>query len=261
MVMFNLPSFLVLRALAEREGVEENAINRIAVVGGITSMPLGLILGKTLIDREVEAQRPAAGTTGGTETTPSGAGAGTGTQLVAVPRCVGMLVDAAVALLKRAGLNGEQIGVVRKGVANEVYAQDPAPDTPIPSTTPVRLFFNQPKGRTVLSGQIDVQTLASALRIALEQGKAGGEVKPVAANPAITVPDVTSLVPDAAAAELKNKGLKATGPVEEPSSAEFIGRVTRTEPKYDTEVQPGSDVKVFVGIGTEKSKQTLSKGE
>ena len=258
--MFNLPGFLVPRTLAERQGVEDsNAINRIAVVGGMTGLtPVGVIVGKTLIDREVEAQQPPAGTTGGTG---AGLGAGAGTQLVAVPPCVGMLVENAVTRLERVGLKGEANGVAREGLPNEVYAQDPAPDTPVPSATPVRLFFNQPKGRTLLAGQIDVQVLASAIRIALEQEKPVGGIEPVEAKPTITVPDVTSLVPDAAAKELTSKGLKPTGPGEEPSTVALLGRVTRTEPKYDTEVHPESEVKIFVGTGPAKTKQTGSKVE
>jgi hypothetical protein len=260
--MFNFPGFLVLRTLAERQGVEDsNAINRIAVVGGMTGLtPVGVIVGKTLIDREVEAQQPPAGATGGTGPTQGGTGGSTEPHLVAVPRCLGMLLDAAVALVKRAGLNGEQVGVVREGIANEVYAQDPAPDTPVAPATPVKLFFNQPKGRTFLAGQIDTQVLASALRIALEQVKPA-EGEPAPAKLTITVPDVTSRSVDAAASEIKDKGLKPAGPVEEPSSAEFLGRVTRTEPKYDTEVDPGSEVKIFVGTGPAKSKQSTSKVE
>lgn len=259
--MFNFPGFLVLRTLAERQGVEDsNAINRIAVVGGMTGLtPVGVIVGKTLIDREVEAQQPPAGPTGDTGPSQGGPGS-TEPHLVAVPRCLGMLVGAAVSLLKRAGLNGEQIGVVREGIANEVYAQDPLPDTPVAPATPVKLFFNQPKGRTFLAGQIDTQILASALRIALEQVKPA-EGEPAPAKLTITVPDVTSRSVDAAASEIKDKGLKPAGPVEEPSSAEFLGRVTRTEPKYDTEVEPGSEVRIFVGTGPAKSKQSTSKAE
>src|SRR5882724_2194828 len=122
MTMFNLPGFLVLRTLAERQGVtDQNAINRISLIGGMAGLsPVGIIVGKTLIDREVEST---------TTTSTVGPAAGA-TNEAQVPNVVDQESDEAERLLKRKPFEFTvtKVEAFSQADRGDVIAQDPKAD-------------------------------------------------------------------------------------------------------------------------------------
>jgi eukaryotic-like serine/threonine-protein kinase len=71
----------------------------------------------------------------------------------------------------------------------------------------------------------------------------------VAAPEAVTIPDLEGSSPEDAQAALIDLGLEPAGPTEEPSDTVPEGAVTRTDPAAGSEVDPGSQVTIFVSSG------------
>jgi hypothetical protein len=140
--MFSLPGLIVLRTLAERQGVtDQNALNKVSLIGGMAGLsPVGIIVGKTLIDREVEAATPA----------PSGAGATTTAVQFAVPRVKGQQFKAAQQELTAEPFKFTvtRINVVNpasKATEEEVIKQSPTADESLPAGSNVTLWVNVPE--------------------------------------------------------------------------------------------------------------------
>ena len=74
----------------------------------------------------------------------------------------------------------------------------------------------------------------------------------VAAPEAVTIPDLEGASPEDAQAALLDLGLEPAGPTEEPSDTIDAGLVTRTDPASGTDVDPGSQVTIFVSTGAEQ---------
>jgi eukaryotic-like serine/threonine-protein kinase len=71
----------------------------------------------------------------------------------------------------------------------------------------------------------------------------------VAAPEAVTIPELEGSSPEDAQAALLELGLEPAGPTEEPSDTVPEGAVTRTDPAAGSEVDPGSQVTIFVSSG------------
>jgi hypothetical protein len=131
--MFSVPGFLVLRTFAERQGVKDpNALNRVSLIGGMAGLsPLGILVGKTLIDREVEAT-----------VSPVKAE-------VAVPSVLNQPVAAAVGEIEKAGLR-----VVLKDDAPPtaiVKELDPVASTKRPPNSEVTVVISSKRGTSTES--------------------------------------------------------------------------------------------------------------
>jgi eukaryotic-like serine/threonine-protein kinase len=71
----------------------------------------------------------------------------------------------------------------------------------------------------------------------------------VAAPEAVAIPELEGSSPEDAQAALLELGLEPAGPTEEPSDTVPEGAVTRTDPAAGSEVDPGSQVTIFVSSG------------
>jgi serine/threonine-protein kinase len=95
----------------------------------------------------------------------------------------------------------------------------------------------------------------------LEQDPAAGEevdrgtavdLTVVAAPELVAIPDLEGATVEEAQAALIDLGLEPVGPVEEPSDTVDEGRVARTDPPAGDEVEPNSQVTIFVSSGLEQ---------
>lgn len=135
--MFSLPGFLVLRTLAERQGVtDQNALNKVSLIGGMAGLsPVGIVVGKTIIDREVESA-----------TAPSTVGtAGDPTKQAQVPNVVTTPFDRAETLLKQKPFEFTvtKVEAFSHAARGEVIAQDPHADVIVPVGSNVTLTVSQ----------------------------------------------------------------------------------------------------------------------
>lgn len=135
--MFSLPGFLVLRTLAERQGVtDQNALNKVSLIGGMAGLsPVGIIVGKTIIDREVEST-----TTTSTVGVPSDT-----TKQAEVPNVVTERFEVAETLLKEKPFEFtvtkvEAFSRIERG---KVIAQDPHAGVVVPVGSNVTLTVSQ----------------------------------------------------------------------------------------------------------------------
>jgi hypothetical protein len=135
--MFSLPGFLVLRTLAERQGVtDQNALNKVSLIGGMAGLsPVGIIVGKTIIDREVESA---------TTTTTVGA-VGDPTKQAQVPNVVTEPFERAETLLKEKPFEFivTKVEAFSSAERGKVIAQDPHADLIVPVGSNVTLTVSQ----------------------------------------------------------------------------------------------------------------------
>jgi eukaryotic-like serine/threonine-protein kinase len=68
----------------------------------------------------------------------------------------------------------------------------------------------------------------------------------------VEIPDLEGATLEEAQAALTEAGLEPVGPVEEPSDTVDEGRVTRSDPPAGDEVEPNSEVTIFVSTGLEQ---------
>jgi beta-lactam-binding protein with PASTA domain/predicted Ser/Thr protein kinase len=74
----------------------------------------------------------------------------------------------------------------------------------------------------------------------------------VAAPDQVAIPSLEGSSPEEAQATLTGLGLEPAGPQEEPSDTIDAGLVTRTDPASGTDVDPGSQVTIFVSAGPDQ---------
>src|SRR4029450_13320976 len=163
---------------------------------------------------------------------------------VTVPNVVGDKRAPAISEIEDAGL---EVGTI-----TPVAAPD---DTHEPGTVPAQ----RPAAGTLppLAAADDPQEPGTVL----EQDPAAGDevdrgtkvdLTIVAAPEAVTIPDLQGASPQDAQAALLDLDLEPAGPTEEPSDTIDAGLVTRTDPASGTDVDPGSQVTIFVSTGAEQ---------
>jgi serine/threonine-protein kinase len=139
---------------------------------------------------------------------------------VEVPSLVGKQRADAEALLREAGLVADVTPKASDQPEGQVIAQDPEAGQELPRSSVVKL--------TVSSGPESE-----------------------------TVPDVSLLLPDAAAERLQRSGFGSEFQ-EEPSDDVPRGKVTRTDPPADSQAPRGSTVTIYVSSGPETSTSSTS---
>ncbi|WP_030421097.1 Stk1 family PASTA domain-containing Ser/Thr kinase [Streptomyces sp. SCSIO 75703] len=147
----------------------------------------------------------------------------TGAPKVAVDNVIDKNVDEATRRLEEKGFKVETKQTESSQTEGTVLSQDPDPGTELE------------KGSTV------------TLEVA----------KPVAKS---TVPDVLGRTCEEAKAQLQGSNLKGTCSEEETGDANQVGRVIRTTPERNQQVDPGSEVQIVVGKAAEKAKVPEVRG-
>ncbi|MBQ0827624.1 Stk1 family PASTA domain-containing Ser/Thr kinase [Streptomyces tagetis] len=147
----------------------------------------------------------------------------TGAPKVAVPNVIDKNVDDATRRLEEKGFKVETKQTESSQTEGTVLSQDPDPSTELE------------KGSTV------------TLEVA----------KPVAKS---TVPDVINRTCDEAKAQLQGNNLKGTCSEEETGDPNQVGKVIRTTPERNQQVDPGSEVQIVIGKAAAKAKVPEVRG-
>lgn len=225
--MFSLSGFAILRVLGQQRGVADaNALNRIALIGGVVGLtPLGIIVGDSLIRNELESEKSTTLSTGGTTIS---------TVQAEVPDVrLKSFADAQTQLQS----SPRQFSVTRVNAFSErardiVIDQDPQPNHAIPVGSNVTLTVSTGGG-----GQSDTAVKDTVARVAGKIGAISDEVVEV-------VPTVGPHVVAAIQAVTEFARHAAQPPQPQPQNSAPVNakskrKATRKEEKQTSREQPG----------------------
>jgi eukaryotic-like serine/threonine-protein kinase len=200
----------------------------------------------------------------------------TGPPMTTVPDVVGTQVDQAVATLKDAKLDPNVVYINSGAPVNQVTAQGIKPDKQVEEGTAIRINVSKgpkplsvPDVRGVSYEQAQATLEASGFQVARQdvessqpaevvvgQDPSPGETAArgstvtlqVSSGPAlVSVPDVTSQDEQSAKQQLQDAGFKPHPQKVDTDDPCLDGFVTDQDPAGGSEVEPGSDVTIFVG--------------
>ena len=131
--MFSIPGFALMRALGQQRGVTDpDALTRLSVIGGAVGFsPIGILVGDSLIRRELDSQTPPPVTPPPAET-------------AEVPPVVGVPADEATAILTQRKFTTIVFVPDSTSPAEEglVINQDPDSGQTLPITTTIKLTIS-----------------------------------------------------------------------------------------------------------------------
>jgi eukaryotic-like serine/threonine-protein kinase len=200
----------------------------------------------------------------------------TGPPMTTVPDVVGTGVDQAVATLKDAKLEPNVVYINSGAPVNQVTAQSIKPDEEVEEGTAIRINVSKgpkpldvPDVRGVPYEQARASLEAAGFNVARDdvessqpadvvvgQDPSVGETAPrgstvtlqVSTGPAtVSVPDVTSQDEESAKGQLEDAGFTAAAQDVDTDDPCLDGFVTDQDPAGGSEVEPGSEVTIFVG--------------